>query len=657
MSVQVLDIILYSFDGKRRQISLRPGQLNVITGGSRTGKSALTEIIDYCFGSDECRIPEGIIRQTVEWTAVRLQLQEGQALVARRLPEPGNRSSSTYYYNVQQELPIPDYADLAQTTNKPTLESLLSQHLGITENIHQPPAGQTRRPLELNFRHALIFSMQQQDEVISKRHLFHKQSDSFVRQAIKDSLPYFLGAVRSDHVKKLSELRQLRRDLRSLERRLAEYEAIRGQGTSRAQALLSEAQDIGLFQANTLPTNLENAIEALRVIRSQPVEPEKELTREDNAFERLQQERSEMMEELRRAKDQLTTAEALAADRQSYSREASEQVYRLRSVELFDSSDAGSHTCPLCESPIPDHTLPALEDLQQSLQTFNQQVRTVEERSPQMDRVIRRLHERMDDVQQRLRQNREKMEAVQASNRRLQEIRDRASRRALIVGRISLYLESLPHLDDTSELNRQIQDHKDRIATLEEEVSDEAVQERLDSIISNLSRDMSRWAEELSLEHSDYPLRLDSRGPTVIADAPSGPIPMGNMGSGENWVGYHLIAHLALHKWFVSHQCPVPRFLFVDQPSQVYFPADKDVDGSMEGIEDEDRQAVAKMYQLALKVVQQLEPKFQVIMTDHADIAEPWFQDCVVERWRGGNALIPSDWVPDQGRDNEKDKN
>ena len=64
------------------------------------------------------------------------------------------------------------------------------------------------------------------------------------------------------------------------------------------------------------------------------------------------------------------------------------------------------------------------------------------------------------------------------------------------------------------------------------------------------------------------------------------------LGSGENWVGYHLIAHFAIHKWFVSQERPVPRFLFVDQPSQVYFPADRDIDGSMEGIENEDREAV-----------------------------------------------------------------
>lgn len=49
----------------------------------------------------------------------------------------------------------------------------------------------------------------------------------------------------------------------------------------------------------------------------------------------------------------------------------------------------------------------------------------------------------------------------------------------------------------------------------------------------------------------------------------------------ENWVGYHLIVHFSLYQWFVKQERPVPRFLFVDQPPQVYLRADKDIDISL----------------------------------------------------------------------------
>lgn len=119
---------------------------------------------------------------------------------------------------------------------------------------------------------------------------------------------------------------------------------------------------------------------------------------------------------------------------------------------------------------------------------------------------------------------------------------------------------------------------------------------------------------------------------------------MERMGSGENWVGYHLISHFSLHKWFVQRGRPVPRFLFIDQPSQVYFPEDQDWEQDEEREGGEDREAVSRMYQLALKVVDELSPSFQVIITDHANINEPWFQECIVERWREGQKLVPPEW-------------
>lgn len=657
MSFQILEIVLYGFNREQRVLSLRPGKLNIITGASKTGKTALIEILDYSLGSSQCRIPEGIIRQAVEWVGVRLAILAGQAFIARKLPESGHNTSSIVYYDVGTKVELPSYSELRQTTNLDALQLLLSQHCGIGENIHQPPKGQTRRPLSANIRHGLFFTFQQQSEVISNRHLFHKQSEEQIPRTIKDVLPYFLGAVDEDHVEKMAKLRRLRQEIRGLELKLAEYEGIRGTGLTRAQALLSEAQDLGIYRTDAMPAIWEECIKALQQIQAQPVEPEEELAKKGAAYEQLQRQRSELTFELRKNKDQLDAAEALAKDRQGYSREANSHQYRLSSVGLFDSKNdenrEANKICPLCNSALPDGTIPKVQDLYLSLKSLESQIRNVADRSPEMDRVIRTLRERMDDIKQHLHQNREKMEAVQASNKRLQTIHDQAARRAHIWGRIGLYLESIPHLKDTSALNREIKHLKQEITALEEEISDEAVTERTESILSILSRDMDKWAKTLNLEHSDNPLRLDIKRLSVVADTDNGPIPMDRMGSGENWVGYHLIAHFALHKWFVSKERPVPRFLFVDQPSQVYFPADKDVDGQMNGIKNEDREAVARMYRLAFDLVQMLSPKFQIIMTDHADLAEDWFQECIVERWRGPWKLVPESWHISQKNDGE----
>src|SRR5664279_3314022 len=125
VSMQILNIVLYSHDRRRRIVKLNPGVVNVITGASKTGKSALIDIVDYCFGSGECRVPEGIIRRSVSWFGVRLQLFSGQAYVARRCPPQNYNSSEDCFVEVGESVQIPDAASLRQTTNTSGLNGLL----------------------------------------------------------------------------------------------------------------------------------------------------------------------------------------------------------------------------------------------------------------------------------------------------------------------------------------------------------------------------------------------------------------------------------------------------------------------------------------------------------------------------------------------------
>jgi hypothetical protein len=120
---------------------------------------------------------------------------------------------------------------------------------------------------------------------------------------------------------------------------------------------------------------------------------------------------------------------------------------------------------------------------------------------------------------------------------------------------------------------------------------------------------------------------------------------MYEMGSGENWLGCHLLTYLALHKWFVERKRPVPHLLMLDQPTQVYFPADPPEDMSVTDLADEDRGAVERMFRLIFDLAEKLAPNLQIIITDHADLAADWFQEAIVERWRKGQKLVPIEWT------------
>jgi hypothetical protein len=89
MRFQILKLILWSKAGHPpRVVEFEPGMVNVISGASKTGKSAVIPIIDYCLASGKCSIPVGTIREACSWFGVVIDTMEGQLLLARR--EPGD---------------------------------------------------------------------------------------------------------------------------------------------------------------------------------------------------------------------------------------------------------------------------------------------------------------------------------------------------------------------------------------------------------------------------------------------------------------------------------------------------------------------------------------------------------------------------------------
>lgn len=60
--MQIRELVLYGYNGKVRHLPFALGKVNIITGRSKSGKSAIGDIIDYCMGGDSCNIADGIVR-------------------------------------------------------------------------------------------------------------------------------------------------------------------------------------------------------------------------------------------------------------------------------------------------------------------------------------------------------------------------------------------------------------------------------------------------------------------------------------------------------------------------------------------------------------------------------------------------------------------
>lgn len=76
MKSYIKAIVIFSKNGEKRVVPLRQG-VNIITGESKTGKSALVEIIDYCLCSSRCTIPKGKITDLLKMIRKSLRQLNG----------------------------------------------------------------------------------------------------------------------------------------------------------------------------------------------------------------------------------------------------------------------------------------------------------------------------------------------------------------------------------------------------------------------------------------------------------------------------------------------------------------------------------------------------------------------------------------------------
>ena len=644
MSLQIAKLIIYSREGEIRELPLRTGALNILTGASKTGKSAIIDIIDYCTGRSECNVADGVIRKHVGWYALLFQLNDGQIFVARRNPAIGERTSPDVYLARGSAVGTPSAETLVKNTTVAALEKFLGAAIGISENEHRPDLA-TRDPLEANFRHALLLSFQDQNDIDSKQRLFHRQGEDFVGTAIKDTLPYFLGAIDEDRLLKQAQLDQARRHLRQLERQLRGAETLDSSTYPRAQALLDEAKQVGLIDERMAASGYEAIIGVLRRIAvDTSLRDEIVLGDGEDILSGLRAERQGLRTELEQVNAEIRSTRTFTTETSGYEREAKEQRARLSAIGLIKGGEQDAAHCPLCESQLAAPT-PTVVQIERSLHELAEQLEAVEAENPRLQFRLAALLREETAIEERLRENQHRIAARIRENEIMRVQQDNFILQARTTGKISQYVETASSADSASTLRSSVDVARSRVAVLEQELDPDAIREKLNAFLNIIGRYMSDYSERLELEHRGSNLRLDIRNLTVVADTLDGAVPLFRMGSGENWVGYHVLAHLALHKWFRQKKRPVPGFLIFDQPSQAHYPPERDAEGSLDVLADEDQTAVLQLFKLIADAAAELAPDLQIIVMDHADLKRDWFEDAVTARWRKGEKLIPSSWI------------
>lgn len=636
--MQIRELVLYGYNGKVRHLPFALGQVNIITGRSKSGKSVVGDIIDYCLGGDSCNIADGVVRDNVAWYGLLLQFEHERVFVARKNPDKGQQTTGVCYIDIGEKIEAPDNCDFSSNTNVSGIEESLTRRIGISENLNTPPEGQSRLPLAANIRHALYYCFQGQDEIAAKNFLFHHQSDDFITQAIKDTIPYFLGAISEEALALENERSILKRKLTLEKRKLEENRYLMGGGSERAISLIGEARQAGLIDAST-QIDYQNYREMYSVLQT-AMNWSPSMIGSNSGMDRLtflQSKLQEIRDEFDEIGISLDNARKFVGETAGYSGEAQHQKMRLESIGLFEQLNFNPGKCPLCSGTL-EQPLPSVEMIKASIVNLDKSIANVTREQPKLRAFISDLEREREKKQEEIKALEAEIDGLYQQESERARLRDINARRGKVVGRISLWVESVANDTESEKQEQVVKRIEGRIKEIDDILDRDSVEERKQSALSRIQEDMTKWAKALQLEHSDNPYRLDLNKVTVVVDKPERPVPLKQLGSGSNWVGVHLIAYFALQRFFVNANRPVPRFLFLDQPSQVYFPSELDE-------KQIDWNEVNKMYQFIIDRTIELNGKLQVIVVDHADLKEDSFRQFICENWWPiDKNLVPSDW-------------
>ena len=639
--MQLHALALYSHDGHRRILRLKPGALNVISGHSTTGKTALLDIVDYCFGRSGDSLPTGRIRENVSWYGVLLgDRHTPQLMVAR--PVPSGQTSVQAMLRAGVGIDLPEPEELEVNADRVALRGALDRMLGLGGfDIEQHGAQRDR--LRASVSHAIQFCLQKQLELMSDRYLFHRQDDRDVAPDFEALFPYFVGAVDEQTLQAQRQAVDVRKRLRGAEQRYARADAAIDDLQRRDAALLIEARKVGLLSGE--PEEESNARALLRTITQQESPPS--TGTEDFAARQRQLRRAlqDARAELRRLREHRAAVDELGGDRDAHLHALDVQAGRLGMVKALPSGEQhDSETCVLCGNRLgdPDETARALlgatatleaqiADLRSGAKDVNAAERVLDERIAQTEASIETLGAQLEAS----------VDGDEATRSNARAVEQQAYLRGVIAEHVRV--AELTSSDRRPALAAEIKELERTFAELSEGLDVASINQRVDDRLDAAAVNMTDWARQLKLEWANEGLvRIDRGKLTVAVQRPSGKVLLQNIGSGANHVGYHLVAHLALHDFFISQRRPVPRFLFIDQPSLPHFPTVQDKDAA---VNDVDWQAVKHYFELARDVVARLDGELQVLITDHAMYeGEKWFDDALVADWHHGERLVPEEW-------------
>ncbi|MDR0632202.1 MAG: DUF3732 domain-containing protein [Holosporaceae bacterium] len=656
MKFQIEELIIWpqKIQFPPREIKFHLGKVNVITGASRTGKTAIIPIIDYCLGSATCSIPINEIRDNAVWYGVVVVTDYEKILFARKIPD-GNKVSTEYFFLRGKSILVPNVIRAANQTLDGVKELLNSisniPFLGRDEE----ETGYTAR---LSFRDLTHLVFQSQDIVANQSILFYKTHETEHREKLKIWLPFIFGSETAELIRARRELKNLEAELR---RQQKEYDQANELSKAWLQNLLGKlnvAREYGLYDGHQ-PQEVrqdELLIIAKSILRSEPETPktsEESLTQARKEIHELEKQENELSQKIALIVKRQKDIEALEKNLGGYQNNAKRKVERLGISEWLRKNGKEPNICPFCGGTDHSSAKSEIEKICTALESYER----ISLQSLELPVAFQR---EKDDLKHELIETTEEMQLIhnrfdvlRAKDEEAAKYLQRSQDMFTFLGELKFTVELVERLSDAGELDLKIREINRKIADLKEQIALSHMKERLDRSLAEISTLALIRLKTLDVEPKYQNIApqfsLKELGIQVVDEKGVWHL-LTEVGSASNWVSFHIALTCALQEYFVRQTNPistVPSFVIYDQPSQVYFPKiRKEEEKADPTFDDEDVTAVKKIFTTLANSVHDTEGAWQVIILDHArsEIYEDIEGVVEIEEWRNGKKLIPEIW-------------
>lgn len=663
MEFKIKKIILWpkNANHKRKEINLDLEAINVIVGDSQTGKSAIIPIIDYCLGSSKCTIPVGPIRKATAWFGILVVSGKTQLLLARM--EPGDqKTSGQMFYNEGPTFKVPD---TIQEPNRNIFQvvSRLNQLAKLPSlDFADKPADVKFFEAKPSFKDFTAFCFQSQHIIANPYTLYYEADTIEHKLKLRTIFPLALGLIRFDTLelqRRLSQLNELLREKQSI---LDDKLKVRKAWEAEIRGNYVRAIELGILKDVPFPEenwSVGQFVGYLRNITSAMDESKFPSLSEglsgkvERYVSRLQANEISLLNILEEKSYRLSLLISYKEGTNQYELAIKNQHSRLEPISngWLHAKLSKNQTCPVCGSleSISKDSLAALIGVSRSL---NEKVSQINESKGVLDRETTEIEKEIQEIEKQLNSTRMQLDALGRQSDQIIRQRKSLEETYRYVGRIEQNLKNFDETDVDSVLVDEINDLMSQIATAQQELSKTTKHQDRDSIIKRIGVLINHYKGILKVEDASNPTEIDEKQLTLkITSSDNREDYLWEIGSGSNWMGYHVATILALHEYFLSlnERNHTPSFIIFDQPSQAYFPDPRRLSRKKLVSKSDDDERVKAIFLAFSDFMKRTNKRCQILVLEHAD-KEYWgsvdlTKQVGTRRWIKHEALIPDEWL------------